>query len=1607
MLTKFASFGIIDKFEIPSQTSRSVLRRMAHRVEFDYEPRPGFLYVRSRAISSRCNDNFDEFPADEIKVSYRTFVGKPVFVNHHNDNHRRARGVIIDAKLHEDRAPDGSPDTWCEVLMEVDAVRFPKLAKAILAGHIDRTSMGTDVAFSKCSFCGNKATTPLEYCSHIPALKGKRIVRTTASGKKEGILVREICYGLKFFENSLLVEEPADPTAYFLGVEAGPGVVGPTAVKVAQRKQAHEGENAYQHTHMQDIAPVALCTSCGKHITQLSDGWHGMDGTSPCAFNLQGHTPDEATVNNGGRYREQPDEAPPSQYEGSLAAVQDQLAHLNIAQAIINANAKIAGLSPISDCKSCGAKKGTHCDEGCDGVRLYRGDKTPTMKASLTAEAISDVELNDLTDLPKVDLPGRGSRGHCKRCGAPLANSLESSVGLCPACEDGGGRRQPVRQKQRMVRTNDGRTERTGKQTGVSNEDGDLHTGVSWGQLRPGDKVIGLDGSIVKTVQPTTGYHNVDTAGARKVRVGLTHPERGDFERVEPHWTGDLNIYRLSRRMDGPTERTALMMFSALTKQSYNIRHTQDPFEYLKNKFESYQGRRNHVPLPSPNTHLWKDEAGNYHVKYYNTNVVSYSPDGRYVTYRHNGWTTSNTTKRMNSYGHQNHSITLSQRAYRTEDVPEGRQRTNIGPRVFTGMGRGSWGPAQYFNGKPHVTIDTHAGHESVEDHVPDNLDPVPPPRRRGSGDYSAPRRSRPRPSESYPAYDPHTPTSAPTPSSDTSVSDSMNGYGWNVSHEDMPQEGEDFYSWVNRTAPKPKFDNCTRCNGRGKVGPYGQARDCSKCRGSGYLDNEGKPFDPGRQGTRPVQGDVDMRSPENPERRGGTDPVLEHSLGPAPQRPVRDDSPGMTTNRADTLNHISDYHGSSLHHRDDVSDFLLRDHHDMLHQNASQSGWNDGQVPHVHQHADFDSLQSRWTNHRGPARTLDTIPTNGDDGHTYECSSCGAVSRGRPNHPGGVCPMDSGGGHMQVFRSPAVDQPLRDHMFRSHNMSDAHDDDLYNTIGATADELHRSMHAYGDEAHPEGWQQHSHDDAGLGVGHVWTNTSCPAYRSQDGADCTCNNQPRGGNTPHDYHASGNSTDSPCSTCGGEALSDPHMNQRTSMKHQAYGEMMAPRDVDTLRDEECPVCAEKDSYDGDQCQVCGFVKPPAMFMDPNLEMAKQIDLRKDNDPQGATSPLGDPLTPGGNQANPMDPNAVDAQGMPNEVPGSGVPGSDTVPLDPANLDPNGLPMQPMQGNPLQPGMLPMTAPQPGMNSPTQKVGPDGQPIIDPNTGLPLTGVPGPAQPGMGQPGLGQSPTGMPMEQPGQQTDIYGQPLGPMGPVKPGQGQVPVDPATGLPIDPVTGQPTSMEPLPPEQVEQMQSQQDQLAQQANPGQVPGAGMAPDGQTINPELAEDNVVNLVCPMCGFTTAAAQPMSTTEPMGQPTGDVADGAQEGDVCPQCGKALLMAEDDGADEMWGKEHGMLPQDEAEGDAPEAGGDFNGEEEPGQGAPDKNADGIADDDEDEDEPEGKKSNPFGRKSSGKYDTCDSCSKRFEEGKRPVKSADGQKFCRPCARNMGMIDPLSR
>jgi hypothetical protein len=273
----FRRFGAAEVLSVHVGVEQAAahVRKQAHRAVFSYMPREGYVYVRSRAISSRCNDNFDMFPAEEIEKSYRSFIGKPVFVNHHNSDHKQMRGMVIDAALHKDRNPDGSPDTWAEVLMEVDALTYPKLAVALINGDIDRTSMGCDVQISKCSICQHVARNPLEYCRHIPGMKGKRIFQAQPDGRKLGKLVYETCYGLSFFENSLLVEPPADPTALRLGnVDIGPGLDHIVSRAARLREAAEEHNQPLQRTASRRTASFLDDYPSDDEITQMRNGTH-------------------------------------------------------------------------------------------------------------------------------------------------------------------------------------------------------------------------------------------------------------------------------------------------------------------------------------------------------------------------------------------------------------------------------------------------------------------------------------------------------------------------------------------------------------------------------------------------------------------------------------------------------------------------------------------------------------------------------------------------------------------------------------------------------------------------------------------------------------------------------------------------------------------------------------------------------------------------------------------------------------------------------------------------------------------------------------------------------------------------------------------------------------------------------------------------------------------------------------------------------------------------------------------------------------------------------------------------------------------------------------
>lgn len=119
---------------------------------------PDALWIKVKAIEADIpNDNGDLFSEEEILKSYKTFEGVPVFTNHENNKVEAAKGKVVVAEW-----DDKEKSVYCT--MFIDRAAFPTLARAIEEGYITDVSMGTQVDYSTCSVCQNRAAVASEYC---------------------------------------------------------------------------------------------------------------------------------------------------------------------------------------------------------------------------------------------------------------------------------------------------------------------------------------------------------------------------------------------------------------------------------------------------------------------------------------------------------------------------------------------------------------------------------------------------------------------------------------------------------------------------------------------------------------------------------------------------------------------------------------------------------------------------------------------------------------------------------------------------------------------------------------------------------------------------------------------------------------------------------------------------------------------------------------------------------------------------------------------------------------------------------------------------------------------------------------------------------------------------------------------------------------------------------------------------------------------------------------------------------------------------------------------------------------------------------------------------
>jgi hypothetical protein len=177
----------------------NVIEEDAHHVEVI--PMDEYLknFDRYAYTTRGANDNGDFFSDEELERSYKTFIGKPTFVNHQNENVEDARGIILDAVYNED-------GKYVELLKAIDRKAYPELARAIEMGYATCTSMGCRCGSSVCSICGNEAHSEDEFCEHIINFKGSTF---------QNLPVWEINQNVTFFEDSM-VSIGADPQAKIL-----------------------------------------------------------------------------------------------------------------------------------------------------------------------------------------------------------------------------------------------------------------------------------------------------------------------------------------------------------------------------------------------------------------------------------------------------------------------------------------------------------------------------------------------------------------------------------------------------------------------------------------------------------------------------------------------------------------------------------------------------------------------------------------------------------------------------------------------------------------------------------------------------------------------------------------------------------------------------------------------------------------------------------------------------------------------------------------------------------------------------------------------------------------------------------------------------------------------------------------------------------------------------------------------------------------------------------------------------------------------------------------------------------------------------------------------
>lgn len=142
---------------------------------------------------------------------YKAWTGVPVHLEHDNEDHEKALGVVLDTALTPIKN-FGNGKHWKVMgLVAVDKDKYPEVAQKLLDNKINTGSMGTMADNFTCSVCGHQAhENQFMNCSHITSTKHVNWKLVNHEGQQKIAYLN--AHGLSPIEFSI-VADPAWTTA--------------------------------------------------------------------------------------------------------------------------------------------------------------------------------------------------------------------------------------------------------------------------------------------------------------------------------------------------------------------------------------------------------------------------------------------------------------------------------------------------------------------------------------------------------------------------------------------------------------------------------------------------------------------------------------------------------------------------------------------------------------------------------------------------------------------------------------------------------------------------------------------------------------------------------------------------------------------------------------------------------------------------------------------------------------------------------------------------------------------------------------------------------------------------------------------------------------------------------------------------------------------------------------------------------------------------------------------------------------------------------------------------------------------------------------------------